>query len=76
MQTGIDGSRNTYANVRNLRITAVPQTWDGDAPGLRIQAYKGNGDSLFPGAEVAIPDKTAAYEFIEAITSMISELGV
>lgn len=45
-----DGSGNTYFDVENIRITCVPETFDGN-PGLRIQAYKGQGNALFPGTE-------------------------
>ena len=71
-----DASGNSYVDVRNVRITSVPSTWDAGSPGLRIQAYKGNGDSLFPGAEIAIPDKATAYDFIRAISCMIHKNGI
>lgn len=71
-----DRSGNTYFDVRNVRITAVPETWDNKKPGLRIQAYKGKGDALFPGAEIAIPDRQTAYEFIKAVFGALEQIGL
>jgi hypothetical protein len=76
MGAGRDSSGNAYVEVRNVRITAVPETWDNAKPGLRIQAYKGKGDALFPGAEIAIPDQQTAYEFIKAVFHVLDEIGV
>ena len=66
MDAQIDGSGNSYIDVRNIRITIVPQTWKGP-PGIRIQAYKENGQ-LFPGAELPVPDKTTAFDLLSAVS--------
>jgi len=71
-----DGSGNTYYDVGNIRITCIPQTWDNNKPGLRIQAYKGSGDALFQGAEIPIPDKATAYDFIKAVAEALETNGI
>jgi|WetSurMetagenome_2_1015567.scaffolds.fasta_scaffold19076_3 hypothetical protein len=60
MQGKVDSAGNTYFDVGNIRITAIPSTWDQGRPGLRVQAYKGVGDALNPGAEIPVPDKKVA----------------
>ena len=69
-----DSSDNLYFDVKNIRITALRQTWDDNKPGLRLQAYKGNGNALFPGAEIPVPDKETAYEFIRAIFNALESI--
>ena len=69
-----DSTGNTYFNVRNVRITALRQTWDNENPGLRIQAYKGEGSALFQGAEIPVRDKKDAYELIEAIVQALESI--
>ena len=54
MSVAVDSSGNEYVDVGNIRITAIPKTWDNEKPGLRIQAYKGKGDALFQGAEMSL----------------------
>ena len=71
-----DSSGHQYFDVKNVRVTAVPQTWDDSKPGLRIQAYKGKGDALFPGAEIPIPDAETAYKLIKAITKGLEQIGL
>ena len=71
-----DGPGHSYFDVENIRITCIPQTWDNNKPGLRIQAYTGSGDALFQGAEIPIPDKATAYEFIKAIAQALELNGI
>jgi hypothetical protein len=70
-----DNSGNEYFQVENIRITAVPKTWN-NKPGLRIQAYKGKGDALFQGAEIPIPNKEIAYELIKAMAKALEIIGL
>lgn len=72
MRTDTDKSGNTFFEVGNVRITAVPSTWDG-SPGIRVQAKKGKGDSLHQGAELPIPDKETAYDFLRALHAALDE---
>ena len=71
-----DSSGKQYFDVENIRVTAVPQTWDDGKPGLRIQAYKGKGDALLRGAEIPIPDAETAYKLIKAITKGLEQIGL
>lgn len=64
----IDGKGNEYFDVENIRVTCVGKTWGGDS-GIRIQAYKGTGNSLHQGAELPVPDAATAYKLIAAIVS-------
>jgi len=70
MQENNDAKGNVYYDVANIRITALPNTWD-DHPGIRIQAYTGEGNKLFPGAELPIPDKETAFNLLAAIHKAI-----
>ncbi|RLC02338.1 MAG: hypothetical protein DRI57_30170 [Deltaproteobacteria bacterium] len=70
-----DGRGNTYFDVENIRITCVPETFDGN-PGLRIQAYKGQGNALFPGAEIPIPDKSTAFDLLKTISKALEANGL
>lgn len=72
---GRDSSGNTFFDVGNIRVTALPDTWAGK-PGIRIQAYKGQGDALFQGAELPIEDRAAAYDLIRALGHALEEAGV
>jgi len=72
MEEKVDGSGNVYAEVGNIRITLVPETWAGQ-PGVRIQAYK-EEDGLNPGREIPLPTKKDAYDLIEAILRILSEI--
>jgi len=72
MEEKVDGSGNVYAQVVNIRITLVPETWAGQ-PGVRIQAYKEEG-GLNPGPEIPLPTKKDAYDLIEAILRILSEI--
>ncbi len=62
-----DSSGNVYFDVGNIRITATPSVWGGNQKGLRIQAYKGQGKALHPGAELPVPDKETAFDLVNAI---------
>ena len=70
-----DKSGNDYYEVGNIRITALENTWDDGKPGLRIQAYKGSGKSLFQGAELPIPDKASAYDFIKEMMNALEKIN-
>lgn len=70
-----DQTGNEYFEVGNIRVTALDRTWDG-VPGIRIQAYKGTGKSLFLGAELPIKDRDTAYEFIRAIVQALEVVGI
>lgn len=74
MKVETDSAGNAYVDVENIRVTAVPKTWSGDA-GIRIQAYKGDG-GLHRGAELPIPDKSTAYDFLRAIQRALEENGL
>ena len=71
-----DNAGNNYFDVENIRITALPRTWDNNKPGLRIQAYKGKGEALFQGAEIPVADKQTAYELIKAIAKALEAIGL
>ena len=70
-----DGRGNTYFDVENIRITCVPETFDGN-PGLRIKAYKGQSNSLFSGAEIPIPDKSTAFDLLKTISKALEANGL
>lgn len=69
-----DGSGNIYFDVGNIRVTAVPKTWD-NCPGIRVQAYKESG-GLHQGAELPIPDKQIAFDFLSAIHKALEHCGI
>jgi len=66
MNENIDSKGNIYFNVKNIRVTVLHKTWNGSS-GIRIQAYKGKGSSMFQGAELPIPDKNVAFDLLVAI---------
>ena len=66
MKENIDSKGNIFFDVENIRVTVLPKTWNG-SPGIRIQAYKGKGNSMFQGAELPIPDKNVAFDLLTAI---------
>lgn len=68
---GEDGSGQQYFDVDNIRITVVENTWD-DVPGIRVQAYKENGQ-LNPGAELPIANSETAFRLILALTNASSK---
>jgi hypothetical protein len=70
-----DQSGQQYFDVENLRATALPQTW-ASVPGIRIQAYKGAGNSLFQGAEIPIKDGDTAYRFVRAVMQALESAGI
>lgn len=76
MQAQTDSKGNTYFDVGNIRITSVEETWSGDS-GIRIQAYKsGTSGALHQGAELPIPDKRTAYDFLKAIHHALEQNGL
>jgi hypothetical protein len=74
MEQKIDGSGNNYFDVENIRITCLNETWAG-TPGLRIQAYKADDKGLFMGAEIPIPSKEAAFNFVKALFAALEVVG-
>jgi hypothetical protein len=74
MESATDGSGHTYFEVGNIRITCIPNTWNDD-PDIRIQAYKPEG-GLFQGAELPVPSKEIAFDFLRAIHSAFEENGL
>jgi len=74
MKAEQDGSGKTYFDVANIRVTCVEKTWSGQ-PGLRLQAYKENGQ-LNPGAEIPIPDKSVAFDLVSAIMEAVKANGL
>ena len=68
----VDGKGNEYYDIRNIRITCIGETWDGENSGIRIQAYTGKGNQLHKGAELPIPDKETAYDLISAIIAVFN----
>ena len=53
----------------------MPQTWNG-AHGVRIQAYKGKGDALHPGAEIPVANQAEAYQLAKALVLAFNHLGL
>lgn len=70
-----DNAGQKYYEVENARITVIPKTWNGQH-GIRIQAYKGTGNSLFRGAEIPIKSKEEAFTLLQAISSSLEELAL
>ncbi len=81
MEKITDKSGNDYYETGNIRITVVKNTWNNQ-PGIRIQAYKneayknGQNKSLFPGAELPIPNAGAAFDLIKAIIKALEDCGI
>jgi hypothetical protein len=71
----INGAGNVYFDVLNVRIICLRQTWAG-TPGIRIQAYKGNGSGLYQGAEIPLANQGAAYQFVKALFATFGQLGL
>lgn len=69
MKEGKDGSGNIYIEVNNIRVTQIPVTWAG-VPGLRIQAYTGEGKKLHKGAEIPISKNETILDLISAIITL------
>ena len=69
-----DQSGNQSFEVANIRITAIPTTWD-DCPGVRIQAYKAEGGLHF-GPEIPIHSKAEAYDVVRALLSALDHLNL
>jgi len=77
MQMDRDGNGHVYLDVRNIRITYIPQTnrrrnadWS-ESDVLRIQAYKGDESrALHRGAELPVPSPDALLEFIAALCTV------
>ncbi len=76
MSVAKDSKGNEYVDVGNIRITAIPKTWDKGKPGVRIQAYKGKGDALFQGAEIPIPDRQTAFELMKGMFKALERIGL
>lgn len=70
METKKDGKGNICFDVENIRVTVLPKTWNNE-PGIRIQAYKGEGQKLFQGAELPIKNKEVAFDLLSAIHKAI-----
>jgi hypothetical protein len=68
MKKQTDSAGNEYFDVGNIRVTCIEKTW-GESSGLRIQAYKGEGNKLHRGAELLVPDEATAYKLISAIVA-------
>lgn len=77
MEKKTDQSDNDYYETGNIRITVVKNTWDNNKPGIRIQARKNDqNNSLFPGAELPIPNAGAAFDLIKAIIKALEDCGI
>lgn len=70
MEGKTDQNGNVYFDVGNIRITAIPETWDGN-PGIRIQAYKGDGNKLYQGAELPVESKETGFDIVAALLKAI-----
>ncbi len=73
MKSNKDGTGKEYYDVENIRVTVLDETWSG-SPGLRIQAYKGDGKKLFQGAELPIPNKEIAFDLLTAIHNALEHI--
>ena len=69
-----DSTGKTFFDVCGVaRVTVIPKTYNG-SPGVRIQAYKGAGQAMHSGAEIPIPDKEAAYDFLAEMARAMLKL--
>ena len=75
MESKQDQAGHMYFEVENIRITVIPETWNGE-PGIRIQAYKGDGNKLFQGAELPLGKKNKAYDFLTAIHHALERANI
>lgn len=75
MKTEKDKNGNVFFEVSNIRITCISETWNGE-PGIRVQAYTGEGKKLHRGAELPVPGKDVAYSLIVAIAHALEANGV
>jgi len=66
MSNNTDGKGQRYITIGNIRITTVSETWAGK-PGIRIQALSADGNKVFPGAEIPIPDLKSAAELVGGV---------
>lgn len=66
MSNNTDGKGLRYFTCGNLRITTIAETWAGK-PGIRIQALSADGNKVFPGAEIPIPDLKSAAKLVGGV---------
>jgi hypothetical protein len=66
MSTNTDGKEQRYITCGNLRITTISETWAGK-PGIRIQALSADGNKVFPGSEIPIPDLKSAANLVGGV---------
>ena len=66
MSNNTDGKGQRYMTIGNIRITTISDTWAGK-PGIRIQALSADGNKVFPGAEIPIPDLKAAANLVSGV---------
>lgn len=69
-----DGRGQVYFDVDNIRVTVIPETFNGN-PGIRIQAYTGEGNKLHQGAELPIRDKETAFDILAAIHKALDKIN-
>lgn len=76
-----DASGNSYVEVDNIRLTYVPdrrrpneKKWVGSDV-IRIQAYRGNGKSLYMGGEFPVKSDEQVVEFIHGMTHLVKNKG-
>lgn len=74
-----DSPDHLYVDVENVRITYVPAKdrspaadWAGSDV-IRIQAYKGHGKALNPGAELPIGSPETFIQFVSALCTVYNE---
>ena len=72
MQEKQDGKGSIYFDVGNIRVTTLSKTWDGNL-WIKIQTYKGDGNKLFQGAELPIPNKKIAFDLFASIHKTIEK---
>jgi|GEM_PF-2524121 len=66
MSNDTDGKGQHYMTIGNIRITTISDTWAGK-PGIRIQALSADGNRVFPGAEIPIPDLKSAVKLVGGV---------
>ena len=74
-----DGSNHLYIDIDNVRITYVPSKdrdksadWAGSDV-IRIQAYKGAGQSLHMGAELPVKSPRVFVKLIAGLCAVYDE---
>ena len=79
MITKTDSKGNVYIEVGNLRISYIEQKnrnslkdWPS-ADVIRIQAYRGGGNSLHLGAEYPVENDKSVYNLFEAFSKLMND---